>query len=260
MSRADSFFDGISQREIAIRGQRTYSPAFYRDVHMMLGIFTADLATARALLPSPRLRPLSAVPGKALVGINCFEYKDTDVGPYNEVGISIGVQVDDHTPGFLAVARSTISQAYHGHVLELPVTTQIALHGGLDFFNYPKFLAEITFEERGSIRSCRVTDPESNALIFEMTGERIATRRRQSGRAPDLCTFYSYPVKDGRLMKARFELNQIEKDRRLFGGWFKVTTGDHPRARSLADLRPGRLLQYVYAPRCQGILYEPEPI
>ena len=182
MNRSDRFFSGIAQREIAIRGQRTYSPAFYRDVHMMLGVFTADLAAARALLPSPRLRPLSAVPGKAMLGINCFEYKDTDVGPYNEVGISIGVLADDHTPGFLAVARSTISKAYHGHVLELPVTTQIALHGGLDFFNYPKFLAEIAFEDRGPFRSCRVTDPDSGALIFELTGERLAARRRRSGR------------------------------------------------------------------------------
>lgn len=260
MKPGSSIFDGVSQRPIPIRQWSSKSPLFFGDLSMMQGIFLADLDAARAMMPSELLRPTMGLPGKAMVAINCFEYKETDVGPYNEVSISVAVQLNDSTPGPLAVMRSKLTRTYHGHVLELPVNTEISVAGGLDYFNYPKYLAEISFEDEQVWRTCRVLDAKTGQKIFTMRVRRLSTKRKKPGRDADPSLYFSYPVKDGRVLKARLEMDELERASGFLGSGFEFSAGDHPRAHTLHALRPGRLMEYVYAPRCQAILYEPEPV
>lgn len=262
MSMDNEFFAGVKQTPIEIRGQPARSPLFYRDLGMLMAVFSADLDAARTLLPSPRLRPLIPAPGKALVGINCFEYRDTDVGPYNEVGISVAVKLDaGRRPGPWSALYSGLTRRYHGFVVTLPVNTEIALAGGVDFFNYPKYLARIEFDQAPRNLECRVVDRDSGELIFAFSGDRLRTRGPAVGTSRrKSCTFYSYPVIAGRPMRARLNLSLIEWASALLRHAFRLEVGRHPRSAALAALAPGRLLQYLYAPRCQGILYEPEPI
>jgi len=258
MSVPNAFFDGVVQSPIEIRGQACKSPAFYRDLGMMMAVMTCDLKAARALMPSPRLEPLALLPGVGLVGINCFEYRDTDIGPYDEVGLSVAVQVDGGwMPGVLAAARSQLARSYHGYVASLPVSTEIAVHGGVDFFNYPKYLARMAFDTRAGRLECSVRDPAGDEPIASFSGARPATDRPSE---PEQVEFFSYPVKDGRLLRARFVLNIHERASSLSGSAFRVRATDHPRAAALRALSPGRLLYYLYAPRCEGILYPPEPV
>ncbi len=260
MKPAANLFTGVVQKPISIRHWSSFSPLLYRDLSMMQGIFLADLDAARALLPSTRLRPVVGLPGKAVVAVNCFQYKDTDVGPYNEVGVSVAVQVDGGLPGPLALARSKLTRSYHGHVLELPVNTEIALAGGLDYFNYPKFLADISFREDGDLRICRVTERDTGEMIFNLRGKLIRTRRRKPDKGPVPVHYFSYPVKDGGLLRARLVLDALEQGYSFLGSGLQIEIGEHPRAACLRKLRLGRLVEYVYAPRCQAILYEPGPV
>lgn len=260
MKSGRGLFEGIVQKPIAIRHWSSLSPLFYRDLSMMQGIFLADIDAARAMMPSARLRPTPGLPGKALVAINCFEYRDTDVGPYNEVGISVAVQVNDRTPGPIAMLRSRLTRRYHGHVLELPVNTEIALAGGLDYFNYPKYLAKIVFVDEEKWRTCSVSDRETGKTIFSIRARRTATKMRKPGRDANPSVYFSYPLKDGQLLKARLLMDVLERGGGLAGSGFEYHAGDHPRAHSLRALRLGRLLEYVYAPRCQAVLFEPEPV
>ena len=247
------FFAGVAQRLVDIRGVPARSPLFFRDVDMVMAVFTADLAAARALLPSPRLEPLSPFPGKALVAIHCFEYKDTDIGPYNEVSVTIAVRVD-RSSRLASMARSTLLNDFQGHIVQLPVTTEIALHGGLDFFNYPKFLANIAFDETTGERRCRATDPQTGALIFAFTSAR---RPATPTSSPRHYTFRSYPLIDSRLVEARMVVNPLSSTRPTFGRGLHLELGSHPKSTPLTTLRPGRPLQVVHAPRCEAILYEP---
>lgn len=244
------FFEGISQRDISIRGTPGKAPMFFRDVSMLLAIFTADRKAAAALLPSSRYHTLNISPGRALVGVSCFEYRDTDIGPYNEVAISVAVRMGSRfAPGFFTVAGSALREKYHAFIHDLPVNTEIAVAGGVDFLNYPKWLADIRFEEDQEKRSCRVLDPQSGETRYAFSGKKIRTRTR-----PLACTFCSYPVIDGKIMRATMRLNQIEWGRKMFKRAFEIEEG------TLSDLKPGKLLQYVYAPRCQAILFDPVEI
>jgi hypothetical protein len=261
MSAPESFFDGVAQSPIEIRGQPCQSPAFYRDLGMMMAVLTCDPKAARALLPTTRLEPLTLLPGVGLLGINCFEYRDTDIGPYNEVGLSVAVRVDGGwTPGWVQAARANLSRRYHGFVADLPVDTEIAVAGGLDYFNYPKYLTQIDFLANADRWECTVRDPADGLEIYSFAGARLAGGTARQPSRPEICEFFSYPVKDGRLMRARFAVNLLQRASSRAGSAFQLRPTGHPRARDLASLGPGRLLYYQHAPRCEGILYPPEPI
>ncbi len=262
MSEQRLLFEGIPQRDIMIRQYPSKSPVFYQAINMMQAVVTVDLKAAKTLLPSQRLSPLAASPGRAIMGINCFEYLKTDVGPYNEVSLAIAVQVDKHTPSLWAAISSALKRAYHAYIFELPVNTEIALYGGLDYFNYPKFMTQIEFTEDEQQRKCSVLDYNTGELIYAFKGDKLETRINgqdvSSRDHMDLISFYGYPIMNDHLMRAHFELNPIERGSRWLGNAFEIELGYHERAALLAQLNPGRMLQYTYLPKGEGVLYEPE--
>ena len=253
------FFDGIRQEPLSIRGSPGKSPMFFRDFSLMGGVFLADLSGARAALPGAWYRPLRVLPRRALVAVHCMEYKDSDIGPYNEVSLSIALR-----RGWLPLlslvqaARSVATRTYHAYVRSLPVTTETALHGGLDFFNYPKYLADITFHETAGHRVCTLRDRASRDLILEFEGRRLATR----SPAPDdddLMTLYTYPEMSGRPRRAKLVVDRREHGTAYLRG-ARLHLGGHARAAEFSALGIGQVVEYLYAPRCRGVLSLPEAL
>lgn len=248
-----SFFEGYRQRPVSVRGVPAKSPMFFRDFHLMGAVFLADLSKTRAALPKGWYRPLRLPPARALVAVHCMEYKDTDIGPYNEVSLSIALK-GGRLPlvSLVQAARST----YHAYIKALPVSTQTAVHGGVDFFNYPKYLADITFRETASHRVCTVRDPESKDVIVELEGRRLATWACAPSDE-DRMTLYSYPEMGGKPRRAKMLVNKLESGTAWLRG-ASLRLGPHARAAAFAELGLGRLVEYLHAPRCQAVLSEPE--
>lgn len=251
------FFAPYRQLEVSIRGAPGKSPMFFRDLHMMGAVFLADLRRVHEALPAGLFRPLALPGGKGLVAVHCMEYRDTDVGPYNEVSLSIAVR-RGWLP-FMSLAqlvRSLQSQAFHAYVKALPVNTEVSLHGGLDFFNYPKYLADISFRDTATHRVCTVRDRESRDLILEFEGWKPRTRTSGS----DIVSLWTYPVIGGRPHRAKMLVNQLEAGTAWLrrGAWLRF--GPHERAEVFKRLELGRQAQYVYAPRCEAVLFEPEAL
>jgi len=252
-----SFFDRYRQEPVSIRGVPGKSPMFFRDFHLMGAVFLADLSSVRAALPRGWYHPLRLPPWRALVAVHCMEYQDTDIGPYNEVSLSIALR-RGWLP-FLSVleaARSIRSRAYHAYVKALPVTTETALHGGIDFFNYPKSLADISFRETAAHRVCTLRDRESGEVILEFSGRRLATW----ACAPDdenLMTLCTYPEFGRRPRRARMLVNRLECGTAWLRG-ASLRLGPAARAEEFRGLGIGAVAEYLYAPRCQGVLFAPE--
>lgn len=249
------FFNKYPQSPLMIRDFESKTPLFFHDVSMMLGIFLADKKAAMQHLPSSDFKLISPFPGKALVGINCFQYKSTDIGPYNEVSISVAVESKKWRPGIVSVMASTLSQNFHANILQLPVTTEIALYGGLDFFNYPKFMSNIAFEEKDDQNICEVKDIESNELLFKFKGSKIKTKR---AKKLNTALYNSYPKMNDQLLKADLLVNQMEKGTKWLGNDFTFEIGNHPKSELLKSLKLSKLMQYVYMPKGQAVLFEPK--
>lgn len=254
-----NFLSHFKQKELMIRDFPSKTPLFFKDLSMMLGIFEVDAKVAKQYLPSSDFKLVSTFPGKALVGINCFEYKDTDIGPYNEVSIAIAVERKKWKPGFISVMGSTLSQNFHANILQLPVTTEVALHGGLDFFNYPKYLANIEYTETEKKRTCSVTDKETGELIFSFSGNKLKTKTLEQNKQFEhlnKALYNSYPILNNKMVQADLLVNQIEKGTQWMGKGFTVKIGNHPKSQLLKDLKLGKLMQQVYLPKGEAVLFE----
>ena len=252
-----SFFAGVEQEDVAIRDFKGKSPLFYREAHIMGAVFTADLDALRKALPDPWYRPFQILPGRGLIALHCMEYRDTDIGPYNEVSLAIPVRRSGSLPP-LELLSSLRSGDHHAYIADLPVDTEPALYGGIDFFNYPKYLADITFRETSTHRVCTLRDRDTHDLILEFEGRRLAARTAAPSER-DLLTLHTYPRIEDRPNHARLLVNRIERASRLCRG-AGLRYGPHPRADAFKNLLIGRLVHYAYAPRCQAILFKPRAL
>lgn len=257
-----SFFKGYEQKKIPIRQFKGKTPLFYQDLNLMGCIFTADLKTIKKYLPSKEYHPLSILPGRGLAAIHCVEYKQSDIGPYNEVSLSIAVQYGKKSkPVPIHLLQSALKSDYHGYIKELPVTTDVALYGGIDFFNYPKYLADISFRETSSHRVCTLRDKESLDLILEFEAQKIKTRNFEN--IPflnkwSIMTLNAYPIKKGKPVHAKTLIHQKEFGVSFLIPRVNIRLGDHFRSKSFRELDLGKQIQFFYSPSCEGILFEPE--
>lgn len=252
--RGSPFFEGVKQVDFSIGGEPGKSPCFYYDASSMTAMFPARLSALRALMPDPRYVPARFAPGLGIVAISCLEYRETDIGPYNELGIAVALNAPGdraNLPG-RALWRATRSGQLHAYIQHLPVTTEVALRGGVDFYNFPKFLADIEFADHDDQRACRLA--EGREHIVTLRGHRIP--------APKTATIqqFCHSWMDGQPQTAEFKVHRHEVGTRVRPGAAVLELGDrHPIARELDRLLVSRQpLRYEYAPSFEAILYQPE--
>ncbi|MHB8492645.1 MAG: acetoacetate decarboxylase family protein, partial [Solirubrobacteraceae bacterium] len=224
--RDSRFFDGISQGDVMIAGQHAKVPIFYYDGTATSAVFAAKLGELRRLMPDPRMQPARLTPGLGAIAVTCFEYRDTDIGPYNELAISVVL----NEPWFLpnlpgrALAASLRRRQLHAWVHHLPVTTEIARAGGVDFYNYPKFVADIDFDEDGTSRRCRLSEGQDE--ILTLSGHRIATPRAER------IQLFSHLWMDGQPQSSEFKINALEMGVSVWPRIATLSLGErHPIAR-----------------------------
>jgi Acetoacetate decarboxylase (ADC) len=252
--RGSPFFEGVPQMDARLGDEVVKLPIFYYDGIATGAFFPAKLGALRRLLPDRRMSPARLAPGLGVVGIMCFEYRDTDIGPYNELAISIPL----NEPWFLsnlpgrAMLAGLARRQLHGWVHHLPVTTEIARVAGVDLYNYPKFIGGIEFTQTDRQRVCRLTEGQEH--ILTLTVERIATPRSEQVQ------LFSHLWMDRQPQGSEFKINAIEIGSGVRPSAARLELGDHhPIARELAGLLVSRRpILYQYVPRFEGILYGPE--
>lgn len=249
----DDFFSGVEQVEMKYDGGKGMMPIFYREARSFTIMLPANWSKLRRALPDPRFQPAQVLPGVGAVALTAFEYYDTDVKPYNEFSIGIVLNNPYYAPvPCYNMARQYLARFYYVYVHRLPVTTKIALRAGIDFYNYPKFIADIEFSDLAEMTSCNLS--EGGRSILTVTGKKIPAWAL--GEMKFMCGLYQY----GKPQVAEFKLNVIEGSIRWLPrdvAW--EISGDHPIGRELKGLLlGGRALMYLYMPKVQGILYGPE--
>lgn len=252
--RASPFFEGISQVQLTHDGENLEFPISYYDASAMTAVFPARLGSLRRLLPDPRFVPARLAPGVGALAISCFEYRDTGIGPYNELAVSVVL----HEPPYRAnlpgrtLTASLRRRQLHAFVHHLPVTTKTALVGGRDFYNFPKFIAGIDFSDDDGRWTCRLS--EGSEHILTLRGRRIPTPDRQELQV------FSHLWMDRQPQSAEFKLNLLEAGTswRPTAAVLELGTR-HPIATELDGLLLRRQsLYYQLMPRLEGILYGPE--
>jgi hypothetical protein len=231
-------FDLPLQRRVLSDGTEVSLPIRYFDVQCLVATFLTELDRAAELLKSTG--GLHAVPqedGKAVVVLYCIEYRKTDIGPYNEVGLTI----------VAAAPGDPIPAAY---VVNLPVTTAVANRAGREIWGYNKFVAAIAVNSDGKGFSTILRDAD-NEVIGALEG-----KRGPSAPAPpsDILTF---TLLQGRLIKTLIQVLLPFHTSSGDGFVFKVGTSTHPMVNNLRALAldGARPVLVQYADPFQALLF-----
>jgi Acetoacetate decarboxylase (ADC) len=234
--------DLMLQRRILSDGTECSLPIRYFDVQCLVAAFLTEFDRAAQLLQGTGLQAVAQEDGKAVLVLYFIEYRKTDIGPYNEVGLTV-------------LARAPGDPIPASYVVNLPVTTASACRIGREIWGYNKFVAAIDVNSDGNSFSTILRDAE-NEMICTMEGERGA-----SVPAPpsDILTF---TLLDGRLIKTDIQVLTPFLASSGAGFVFKVGPSKHPMASNLRTvaLDGARPVVVQYANPLQVLLFPGRPV
>jgi hypothetical protein len=165
---------------------------YYRDDSFM-AIFGAAYEPVRALLPSRELYPVTLPGGRATVAVIAFNYLETSIAPYGEVGIAIPCTYRRQAPPLLPLALEGRFPDWGGFVLHLPVTSRVARDGGRVIYGYAKFVADMDFLKCPAYQRVRLAEGDSHILSL--------TVRQQGLPLKDNRPLITYSVLGDKLLK-----------------------------------------------------------
>jgi hypothetical protein len=188
------------------------------------------MSRLKKILPHPQFKPIQMWPGTGLITVCFFEYRDTSIGPYNEVAISVPINFPPATflgkQSALSMMRKNKFPIYVHH---LPVTTEIAKEGGVYFFNYPKFLAEIEFVERDDC--FEITLKEDGDLILQMLARKLPLDRSESFE------FHTFSLDEKKIMHSLVEVYAPKFGKKTLGRCGELELGTHRISQELKGLK-----------------------
>lgn len=226
-------------------------PVYYYDNSSLTAIYTASTKSVRRYLPDPLMHPLEAAPGRCLIAFTAFEYRKTDIDPYNEFSIAVLINYGKKPIVGLSVLRQLIAKSFNAWVWHLPVTTETARWGGVELYGYPKFLAGIDFNRKGGHVECVLSEKKKHILT-------LRGRKLKTGKG-GIVRYRTFPVKEGITLCANVFTSHLEYAESRRSSDVSLEIGnDHPICAELRGIGLGRkALMYQYSAVNEAVLFGP---
>lgn len=231
------------------QGREVRMPCEVRDASSGSATFPVDARAARAMLPGDDFDVVELLPGRALLSLAIIDYRDNDLGDYNEVSIAFVVR-ERGTSRLRALAgalRGRLATFIHW----LPVDQSFTRDAGEGIWGFPKTVESIDFRYA----------PEQASARLEADGRHVLTLtvpRGGSRGLPDReMTTYTYV--HGVPHRTRFVSGAEGFGVKLGGA--RLELGDHPYAERLRGLGlPRRALMTSWMERMHGRFEAPEKL
>jgi len=150
-----------------IQGREVRFPVVVREASSGAVTYLVPTAAARALLPGPEFEIVEMLPGRGLCALAIIDYRDNDLGDYNEISIALFVRPRGERPAipYLGNWIDMLRGNLGVHIIHLPVNQSFTCEAGRTIWGYPKTLQKIEFEY--------APDRATGTLFYE--GERALT-------------------------------------------------------------------------------------
>ena len=236
------FFDRIITKKAEYDTVSFEVPILYFREDSFLIFFSANMEKVKQLMPTPNLHPVPLSKGKAVVGIAAFNYIETTIGPYGELGVAIPVVHSKKPTTPLPLLLESKVKGFGMLVIHLPVTRNIAKEAGRKEWGYPKFVADMEFTITPEFGQCKLSENDKHILTMKVPRKGIIRK--------DNRPLITYSVKDGNLIKtvipqrAIYMIDILPTDASL-------TLGEHPMADTIRELELGKPIAsrfYLYRP------------
>lgn len=251
-----NFFRRIPKQKVESRVGRVWAPNFfYRTCSVQL-LHLAPVARLRAMLPIP-LEPLRPLPGHGLVALTFFSYLVADNDPYNEVSIAVVVRRPGaRGPNTLELVDSLRRRSVYGHVLALPVTTEIARVRGVQGYQLPKWLAKIDVSIAENIRASIAAIDGTPDLTLQAPLPALHDVPSQSR----INTTNMLNLIDGAWHQTRVQTNILTYAEQLLPKGVELTRHGGPMSQLLDGLGAGRIVRVDVVKDGQIVLNMPAPL
>jgi hypothetical protein len=139
-----------------IQGRSITFPVMVRDASSGAAAFAVDAAAARRWLPGPEVEVVELWPGRALLSLAVIDYRDNDLGDYDEVSVALFVRERGAPRGLpvlgplVDLARGRLGTYIH----RLPVNQAFTCEAGRTLWGFPKQVQEIRIERAGGRAIC----------------------------------------------------------------------------------------------------------
>ncbi len=213
---------------VEIEGRRIDLPVEVRDACSASATYLVDAAAASTLLPGGEFEAVQVLPGRALFSLACIDYRDNDLGDYNEVSFALFVREKSQPSGvpYLSALADFVRGRASTYILWLPVDQRFTRDAGSRIWGFPKTLEDIDMRTDGATMSCTLRSQGSRVLTF-------TAPCRAKRRLPESC-MYTYTHIDGIAHKTLFRSRAGGASIRPGGS--SLDLGEHPMAEQLRRL------------------------
>jgi hypothetical protein len=236
-----------------IQGREVRLPVIVRDASSGAATYAVSAAAARRLIPGDVLEPVEVWPGRALCSLAVIQYRDNDLGDYNEVSIAFFVREKRAPRGvpYLGTVADFLRGRVATYIRHLPVDQGFTCEAGRTIWGFPKTVERIDFAPGADRASCGLY--MGGAHVLTLTVPRGGTRR-----LPDsVMTTYSFI--DGVPHRTAFSSGGDGVGFHLGGATLNL--GTHPIADELRSLGlPKRALMTMWMERMHGRFEAAQPL
>ena len=150
----------LGEEAYAIDGKKIEFPVRVRESRMLMNAFLVDAGIARQMLAGIGVQVVELWPGKAILQLIGVDYRENDLGDYNEGAINFVVTAPGEPKPFpflgamAGVARGTLSN----FVYRMPVDQEFTTHAGRFIWGFPKWVTRIDIDFDQERAHCSVID------------------------------------------------------------------------------------------------------
>lgn len=212
-----------------IDGQPIDFPVVVADASMLMNAFLVDARVAQNIIKDSGFRVLELFPGKAILQLLFVDYRQNELGDYNEGAIIFPVLTPGERKPFpffgamLRMARGSVGN----FVYRMPVDQPFTTHAGRFIWGFPKWVARIDIEF--GAKRARGSFFDEGELVYGFCAKTGGTTKVKEQRAASLA------IRDGKAWKT-YGTNTGSGLTFALGGEMPTIGDSHPLAMELRAL------------------------
>jgi hypothetical protein len=152
-----------------IQGRTVALPVEVRDASSGAATFLVPTSAASRLIPS-NFRLAEILPGRGICSLAMVDYKDNDLGDYNEMAIGFMVVPKGNRAAipYLGTMLDLFRGQLASHITHMPVDQSFTRDAGCMIWGYPKTIQEIEIEYLGERARARLVVDGKHALTLSL--------------------------------------------------------------------------------------------
>ncbi|WP_051407052.1 acetoacetate decarboxylase family protein [Nocardia sp. CNY236] len=193
--RTDEVCSKVAPGRYLIDGREIALPVVVRDASLLSSTFLVDAAAAQQMIAQSGYRVVKFLPGKAIVMLTCVDYRDNDLGDYNEGAINLFVT----TPGekrplpVVGPLLGLVNGTLKSFIYRMPVDQEFTTHAGRYIWGFPKWITHVDVEF--GAQTATGTFVDDGELVYSITTKTGGTRVQKNQAITSLA------IRNGRAWK-----------------------------------------------------------